>query len=264
MAIDAISLPCGTVGNGSERPDAGPSPIEVSMPSRVRVASHEGVPDDLHLDLEPSGPWPVDRPWVALQMVASLDGAIAVDGRSSGLGGAADRRSFLRLRARADVVLAGAGTARDEDYGPPGEPDTAAAEARRTRGQAPRPVLALVTRSGRLDPDSRLFADGHRPIVVTTSTTDLGAAADRVDARRHGVDDVDLAGALRDLHADGVRWVTCEGGPSLNAAMVAAGLVDEVFVTVAPRLVGAHDATLVDGPLAGGRRPRPRGGRRRR
>lgn len=217
----------------------------------ARASEHAEVPEDLYLDLEPSGPAPPDRPWVVLQMVASLDGAIAVDGRSGGLGGDADRHSFLRLRARADVVLAGAGTARDEDYGPPRTPDGAAAAARRDRGQAPSPMLALVTRSGRLDPGSRLFDDGHRPVLVTTTGTDLGEVAERVDARRHGVDDVDLAAALRQLHAEGVRWVTCEGGPSLNAAMVGAGLVDEVFVTIAPRLVGEHDTSLVDGPLAG-------------
>ena len=98
------------------------------------------------------------RPGVRVNMVASLDGAITVEGRSGGLGGDADRRVFLALRALADVILVGAGTVRNEGYGPPRLKDEIQA-ARRERGQARLPRIAVVTRSLTLDWDSPFFAE---------------------------------------------------------------------------------------------------------
>ena len=93
---------------------------------------------------------PPERPWVALNMVVSVDGATQVDGLSGGLGGPADRRMFLSLRSIADVILVAAGTVRAEHYGPPRtSPDQRA--QRLARGQAECPRLAIV--SGSLDLD---------------------------------------------------------------------------------------------------------------
>jgi riboflavin biosynthesis pyrimidine reductase len=165
-------------------------------------------------------------------MVASADGATAVDGRSGPLGGAGDRAVFATLRGLADVVLVGAGTARDESYGPP-----------RREGLR----IAIVTRSLRLDWDSDLMRSG-RAIVVTTETA--GEVPAGVTAVRAGRDDVDLTLAVQRLGEIGAGVVMAEGGPSLNGTLVAAGLVDELCLTVSPHLVAGRSERVAHGAAA--------------
>ncbi|CAN5741976.1 pyrimidine reductase family protein [soil metagenome] len=199
-------------------------------------------------------PAPPARPWVLVNMVASIDGATAVDGVSGGLGGPADKEVFSALRAVADVILVAAGTARAEEYGPPRTPPSRRAE-REARGQAPYPRIALVSRSLDLDVESALFTEAQeRPIVFTVSDppADRRAALDPVaEVVSVGDDGVDLAQALSWLHQCGVRTVLAEGGPGLNGQLVAAGLVDELDVSIAPLLVGGDSARLAHGPTAG-------------
>lgn len=181
------------------------------------------------------------RPWVVVNMVASLDGAIAVDGRSGALGGPADKAMFAALRAIADVILVGAGTVRAERYGPPRPSDEARA-ARVARGQDEAPRLAVVTRSLDLDPRARLFAEAETPPYVVTTTSappDRVASLDTVaTVVAAGDGEVDLSAALARLAADGAQVVLCEGGPSLNADLLAAGCIDEWALTVSPLVVG--------------------------
>ena len=178
------------------------------------------------------------RPGVRLNMIASVDGATAVDGVAGGLGGEADRALFALLRRLADVVLVAAGTARAEGYGP-----------------SPVPI-AVVTRSCRLDWDSRFFtAQVARPVVVTVATAPAEArarAAEVADVVVAGERDVDLARALDVLGARGWRAVLCEGGPTLNGQLAAAGLLDELCLTLSPRLVGGDAKRLLAGPLLPG------------
>lgn len=196
-------------------------------------------------------PAPHGRPWVLVNMVASLDGATAVDGRSGALGGDGDRRVFSILRTVPDVVVVAAGTARAENYGPPSL-DDAARDRRRARGQQPDPVLAVITRSLDLDPESRLFADGHRPLVITVADAPedrraaLGEVADLVTAGRG---DVDLDAALAALAARGHTIALLEGGPTLNGQFVAADRVDELCLTVAPALVAGASKRVAVGPV---------------
>lgn len=191
-----------------------------------------------------------DRPWVLLNMVASVDGATALDGVSGGLGGPADKAVFGAIRAVADVIVVAAGTARDEGYGPP---RTSAANqvARVARGQTPFPRLALVTRSLDLDPASTMFTEApERPLVFTVAgaSPERRAALDAVaEVVTVGRDGVEPAALLADLHQRGHRTVLAEGGPSFNAQLVAAGLVDEVNVSVSPMLVGGTSARLAQG-----------------
>ncbi|MBW3658768.1 MAG: dihydrofolate reductase family protein [Actinobacteria bacterium] len=203
--------------------------------------------DEVYADLDlPAGG---ARPHVYLGMVSSVDGSAVVDGRSTGLGGAGDRAAFGALRRTCDVILVGAGTVRQEDYRPPRAPEHVVAR-RSARGLAPRATIAVVTASGRLDPGSRLFADPtYRPVVVTSAATDVDHLAGVADVLRAGDAEVDLAGALAELAARGARRVLCEGGPSLNAALLRAGLVDELFLTIAPTLVGASAHRILDGVL---------------
>jgi riboflavin biosynthesis pyrimidine reductase len=191
------------------------------------------------------------RPWVRLNMIASADGGTAVSGVSRGLGGPADRQLFLALRSLADVILVGAGTARSERYGPTrvtGEQQA----ARLARGQTPVPPIAVVTRSCRLDWDTPLFAHATaRPIVVTVSgaaDADRARAARVADVVLAGERDVDPGSALDALRERGVRSVLAEGGPNLNSQLAAAGRLDELCLTVSPRLVGGAANRILAGP----------------
>lgn len=178
------------------------------------------------------------RPGVRFNMIASVDGATAVDGVAGGLGGEADQKLFALLRRLADVVLVAAGTVRAEGYGP-----------------SPVPI-AVVTRSCRLDWDSRFFtAQVARPVVVTVATAPAKArarAAEVADVVVAGERDVDLARALDALGARGWRAVLCEGGPTLNGQLAAAGLLDELCLTLSPCLVGGDAKRLLAGPLLPG------------
>lgn len=195
-------------------------------------------------------PAPADRPWVLLNMVVSADGATAVDGLSGSLGGDADRLTFAAIRAVADVIIAAAGTARAESYGPPRTPPARRAE-RLARGQTEYPRIALVTRSLDLDPTTPLFTEAHeRPLVYTVDT----APTDRIDALSAVADVVPLAGPsvraadlVAHLHALGARTVLLEGGPSLNGAFLDADLVDELDLTTSPAMVGGSSPRLTTG-----------------
>ncbi len=212
--------------------------------------------DDLYAGLTLPDPAPGRRTHVALCMVSSVDGAVAVDGLSAGLGGDADRRSLSRLRASNDVSLVGAGTVRDEGYGPLTGSSARRAD-RAARGLRRAPRLAIVSGSGRLDPDLGVFGDPDEvPLVLTGSGADpdaLAAIEDRAEVLViDGGDTVEadtLLGTLADL---GLHRVLCEGGPRLNQALLTAGLVDEVFLTLAPLLVGGSAPRIIagDGELA--------------
>jgi 5-amino-6-(5-phosphoribosylamino)uracil reductase len=198
-----------------------------------------------------------ERPWLLVNMVASLDGAITIDERSGGLGGAADRAVFFALRHVADVILVGAGTARAEDYGPARAPDAVRA-ARRERGQPELPRLALVTRALDLDPGARVFGDpANRPYIVTHEAADpdrVERLSDVADVIQLGTSEVDLVAAMQRLHADGARVVTCEGGPTLNGDLIAHDLIDEWDLTVAPLLVAGDAGRGSRGPVPDPRR----------
>ena len=203
---------------------------------------------------------------VRVNMISSLDGATAVGGRSGGLGGPVDRLLFSVLRSLADVVLVGSGTARVERYGPVELPEELRA-ARRQRGQAPVPPIAVVTHSANLDWGSKLFRSAEqRTIVVapgTTAAVKLAQAQQVADVFTAGAGCVDLRAALHGLAERGLRHVLCEGGPMLAASLAAAGLVDELCLTLSPKLAGSVGNHLVGGWLGSGgmwlTRPGPEG-----
>lgn len=174
-------------------------------------------------------------------MIASLDGAITVNERSGPLGGPADKAMFSALRAVGDVILVGAGTARAEGYGPP-RPAEATRAARRERGQAEAPRLALVTRSVDLDLTAPLFTDADEaPLLYVCDASPADRrqrAAEVAEVVVAGDGAVDPAAVMADLHRRGVGVVTCEGGPQLNGDLIAADVIDEWALTVAPLLVG--------------------------
>jgi riboflavin-specific deaminase-like protein len=196
------------------------------------------------------------RPWLLLDFVATADGATAVGGVSGSLGGDADKAVFRALRAVPDIILVGAKTVRAEHYGPPKLPD-AVQDARRARGQAPNPRLAVVTASLDLDPSARLFAEAapdNRPLVITGTGGDparlaaLAAVTEEVVVAGEGR--VDTTAAIAALGRRGARVVLCEGGPMLSGQLVADGLVDELCLTIAPVLAAGDAARVAYGPPA--------------
>lgn len=185
-------------------------------------------------------------------MVASVDGSATRDGRSGPLGGPADLVALRRLRDACDVVLVGAGTIRDEGYDAlPGSAERRAERVR--RGLHPRPRVAIVTASGMLDPDLPVFGDaGHPPLVLAADGADragLAALDGRAEVRRIGPAPLDGEALVACLVAEGLTRVTCEGGPHLAAALLAADRVDEVFLTLAPVLLGGGGPRIVGGGL---------------
>jgi riboflavin-specific deaminase-like protein len=193
-------------------------------------------------------PQPPGRPWVLVNMIASLDGATNVGGLSGPLGGPADKAVFAAIRNVADAVLVGAGTVRAERYGP----------AKR-RGDRRPPRIAVVTATGALDPGLRLFADadpGEPPPLVLTCDAcpaERRAALEEVaEVVVAGAATVDLPTALAELAAREVAVVVAEGGPTLNGQLIAGDLVDEWCGTIAPVLVAGTSSRPAMGPPAPG------------
>ena len=190
---------------------------------------------------------PDSGPWVLANMVASIDGATTVEGVSGGLGSPADKAVFSALRSVADVILVGAATVRAEGYGPPRTPERAQAD-RVERGQSPFPRIAVVSGSLDLDPASPMFTEAAKPpIIVTTSSAPLDgrqrlapiAEIVEVDGAR-----VSAAAAVGALAEFGAKTVLTEGGPGLLGQLVAAGLVDEMNLTLSPTLVAGTSARV--------------------
>lgn len=202
--------------------------------------------DAVLADLDAERRAPDSRPHVALNMISTLDGKAAVEGRTAPMGSAADRALFHGLRAHADAVMVGAGTLRTERYGRIIK-DPAVRERRQGAGLPPEPLACLV--SGRLDlpPDLPLLQEPEARVVVITSSDDelpdVRAAVEYLRA-----DPLQLEPLMAHLHAEhGVRKLLCEGGPTLNEHLLAEGLVDELFLSLAPMLVGGRALTIVTG-----------------
>jgi riboflavin biosynthesis pyrimidine reductase len=187
-----------------------------------------------------------------VNFVASLDGAITVAGRSAGLGTPGDKRIFDLLRALADVVLVGHGTASAEGYGPM-TPGSRVGRLRTSLGRPATAPIAVVSRQASLDPAGDLAGDPVSPtILITCAAADAARRAALADAGVAvlicGDDDVDLPAALDALAELGHEQVLCEGGPQLLHAGLAAGVVDELDLSIAPALVGG-EARLVGSAL---------------
>jgi riboflavin-specific deaminase-like protein len=181
--------------------------------------------------------------YLAINMVATLDGRTAVNGTAIGIGSATDKRLMYELRSEADVVLHGAGTVRADPLSARVPDDLVS--ARLQAGLPRQPLGAIVTASGRLPIQHPYYRSATR-VYVTTSAPASVEGGPNVEVCHVS----DVAAAVHDLHARGARKVLCEGGPTLNAALFAAGLVDEVFLTLAPKIVGGEaPLTLVHGAV---------------
>ncbi|CAN5563412.1 pyrimidine reductase family protein [soil metagenome] len=164
-------------------------------------------------------PRPVDRPWIGLCMIASLDGSTVVGGPAEGssreLSDPCDQQLLLTLRSLADVILVGANTVRREGYGPPKTPGL---------------KVAVVSRTAKFDFDLPLWTSGRVVLLLPEDAADVP-----VPSIRAGRGDLDLAAAVAQLDAD---FVQAEGGASVNGLLTAADLIDELNLSLSPQIVG--------------------------
>ena len=208
---------------------------------------HERIsPEQLATGLRLRELAPEGRPYLGINMVSSLDGKATLDWRTRGLSSDVDRRIFHLLRTQADAVMVGAGTARTERYGRITKSDELR-QLRVNEGLVPDAVAVVV--SGRLDlpPDLPLLNEPDQRVVIATASDDeLPGVRGDVEYARVGDDLPRLMAYLHERHA--VRSVLCEGGPTLNSHLFAATLVDELFLTLNPKLLGGASAlTIVAG-----------------
>jgi riboflavin-specific deaminase-like protein len=184
---------------------------------------------------------------VYVNMIATADGRAARDGRSATIGGDADLQLLLDLRARADAVLIGTGTLRAEGYD-----RLVRSQERRARRLSEDltedPLAVILSRRFDVPWDAGLFQAVEQPVLVYTGV-DAGepppvpAPVEVVRLEVPG-----LTETLADLHARGVRNLLSEGGPTMHGALWAAGVVDELFLTIAPLVTGdADEPNIVEG-----------------
>jgi riboflavin-specific deaminase-like protein len=189
-----------------------------------------------------------DRPYVVCNFVSSADGKATAEGRAAPLANAVDRAAFHLLRTQVDALLAGTGTMRIERYGSPiREPRLS--QIRVAEGRAGQPLTVVISRSGDVPFEIPLFADPTVSVIVYAPASAIVPAC-AADVIRHEIPagDGDLVGVMRSLRRDhDVRSLLCEGGPALFNSLLAQGLVDELFLTLAPTLVGGGERGITVG-----------------
>jgi len=190
---------------------------------------------------------PKGRPYVVVNMVSTLDGRAAVEGQTRGLSSGEDRRLFHLLRSAGDALIVGAGTARTERYGPAVKNDELRA-ARERHGLDPVQPTVIVSARLLLPSDLPLLQSPGAPVIVATAADhELEGVEADVTYERTGDDLRLLLARLRSEH--GIRSLVCEGGPTLLSHLLAAGLVDELFLSIAPKLSGGGDEpSITTGP----------------
>jgi riboflavin-specific deaminase-like protein len=206
----------------------------------------ETSPEELASGLKLGDRAPEGRPYLALNMVSSLDGKATLSGRTAGLSSELDRTLFHHLRTQADAVMVGAGTLREERYGLMTKTEELR-EKRRSEGLEPHALAVIVSARLNLPSDLPILQEpDQRVVIVTGSEEELPGVRAQVEYLRVGDDVALMAAKLREEH--GVRSVLCEGGPTLNSYLLAAGVVDELFLSLHPLLTGGAAAmTIVAG-----------------
>ena len=201
------------------------------------------------LELPPAGRREGARPYVVINTVSSVDGRTTMEGKAAGIGSTTDRRTMRTLRSKVDAVMIGAGTLRAEklSLGLDGPDDL------------PQPLAIIVTGSGEVPLEEHLVVEEGQEVLILLSDAArrgvferLRALAPVMKAPADSTGAVDLARSLLALEARcGVGSLLVEGGPGLNHALISRNLVDELFLTVAPQLLGGSaewSLTLLRGP----------------
>ena len=198
-------------------------------------------------ELERLYAYPKDgKTWVRTNFVSTLDGAAFDEsGKSGSLGGDVDTKVFALLRSLADVIIVGAGTARTESYAPVGS-DEIDADLRERLGLSPVPPIAVV--SLRLDIPDALRVAGQ--LLITTADAPALDSVSDMDVLAFGEGVIDWPTVFAELAGRGMTRVLCEGGPTLHGTLVAADLVDDLCLTIAPVLAAGAAPRISHGPQA--------------
>lgn len=202
------------------------------------TSAHPPEPDALYLQLERPEP-PEDRPYLYINMAATVDGKIvlgAPDGPAKGVGGPTDQKLFRRLQHTCDAAILGSTTLRASQVIYP-----------------PEIARFVVTRKGDVPLENRFFQDAPQKACILAPVHLPAEIEAKLKASTNvlqiGEEDVDLKKALTYLRQNlGVRYLLCEGGATLNDQLIRAGLVDELFLTLAPKIKGGSKLPT---PVAG-------------
>lgn len=199
-----------------------------------------------------------------INMVSSLDGKAAVEGKAGSIGSSIDRTIMRTLRAQADAVMIGAGTLRAEKLRLDVPEDLA--QARASRGLEPQPLAVVSTTSGNVPLKENLLGSSLDNLVVLASsetpkdplsalsrlaTVEVVPKRAEMKAATEESPVLDLAFALEILKERyGVGVLLVEGGPALNHALISTNLADELFLTLSPSLLGGEKSlTILEGPI---------------
>jgi riboflavin biosynthesis pyrimidine reductase len=216
------------------------------MYERLRPPGPPAAAEDLLREARMGDSAPDARPYLFMNFVESADGRATREGSSRDLGSDADLEMLLALRTVADAVLVGTGTIRAEGYG------RLLGEARRARrvaaGQVADPPLVIFSRRFDLPWDAGLFEAAEQPVLIYTAVP--GEVPDDVAAPVEVMllEPYSSAAALADLRSRGIRALLSEGGPTLLRGLLADGVVDELFLTLSPEIVGGDERRLIPGP----------------
>ena len=227
-------------------PPGPPSPEPVPPLRRLFPKADQVDVRQLIGELDPGAHIHVDRPYTLVNFVASADGHAAYRGRSRWLSDDADRELFHGLRERVDAVMAGTGTLRSERYGRMVR-DPERRRRRSASGLNPEPLTVVMSRSGDVPTDIPLFSDpGSRVVVFTSAELDTSDLAAEVHVVRLDPGELTLTTMMRRLRSSyDVRSLLCEGGPTLFGALLQENLVDELFLSLAPKLTGGGNAPAI-------------------
>ncbi len=209
----------------------------------------EASPLEQAAELDLAGLAGRERPYVVSNFALSLDGRTTIDGRSGKIGSDSDTAMLVALRTRVDAVMIGAGTMRAERYGRV-IADPAKRERREREGLPHDPLMVIV--SGRLDLpwDAPLFTEGWGRVLIATSSADSPPETATPVRLLRQPEGIDLGALLTHLREErGVRSLLCEGGAHLHAQLIDGELLDELFVTHAPKLAGGEGPGLASGLL---------------
>ncbi len=228
-------------------PPSSEAPTLRQLHPEPRLISPRELLESLDLDAHAHS----DRPYTIANFVASADGRAASEGQSRALSDSADREIFHGLREHVDAILVGTGTLRVERYGRLVR-DPERRRRRAASGLAPEPLACMITRTGELPVEVLLFSEPTaRVVVFTTAALDTAGLAADVTVVRLEPAELTLTTMMRRLRsAFDVRSLLCEGGPTLFGALLQEDLVDELFLSLAPKLTGGGTAPTISSGAA--------------
>jgi riboflavin biosynthesis pyrimidine reductase len=204
--------------------------------------------DEAFADLTLPTP-PPDRPLVGVNMVTSIDGRAQLGGRAEGLSGRADRRLLQLHRVAYDAVGSGAGTLRADDFYSHLPADLAA--RRVAAGHPAQPTAVVIAGLGPVPTDRRWFTHADQPRILVVGGGPAMGEPPGTELLVAPTDQPEPGWVLERLAERGIRSLLLEGGPTTNAAFLAADCIDELYWTVGARLLGT-DALPMIAPIPGG------------